>query len=332
MSQKLSNDQLREAYFKNHTTLKPFYVEQETPMKPQANLSSFKPPTISYDKINELDKIRFEELLKRFAHHEQKSSGTAKVTPPKSFYSSNQTTNVEQNNSPYQWLYDSKLNNYSMSKMESLKKIEPRVSRLEIDLRAQMKAQEDLIQEMKAQLELTKAQAAEAVKPNVSEYALTDDEDLDFLDSLVSGHSISESATMESLSDIFAKILENEKDSVSNYEPEVFEANIDELFIAGEDINDNVNLESLPVQTSNFDIPAAPEPIVPAFELPTLPVLEFDLPVLPMNNAESALPDFALPPLPPLENEAPLPDFELPTLPGALSSVEEKISTESVVL
>jgi len=336
--QKLKNDQLREAYFKNHTTLKSFDVRD--PNKLSTRIEHTK---VSYEKFNDHEINRFANLINTFINSDPKSPIINLEHSDQYVDSLSELPEVETRPTHY---YGSHNNLFNLPVDEETKSITNssdtiQVSRLEIDLRAQMQAQEKLIREMRAQLELAESLAAELKTPAPTEYVLTDEDDF-YLESTGDGHSAS---AQNSLADIFAEITSNEKDSVSNYEPSIFDANVEQLFAEGEDLDKDPSFTDPRVQTSVLDT-AIPElsplpdlnfeQITPIIELPPMPqsppmvetpsfdlsdveiklelqLPAFDLPMAP--TFEALLPSFELTPLPETTVEATIPDFELPPLP-----------------
>ena len=340
VSSKLTNDQLREAYFKNHTTLKSFNATVETQHAPRQTQTHFETTKMNYGKIDETDKNRFENLFSTFVNHDPNVSPIVMENQKREMEPEQKPTPVVNKTSPYQWLYDSKLNDYNAMPERVTKPVEtkPQVSRLEIDLRAQMQAQEELIREMKAQLEMTESLAA-SMNPSVAQqetYVLTDDdEDMNYLEGLLSGNGHLGVSAPSSLGDIFAEIIGNEKESVSNYEPSIFDANVAQLFAEGEDIDKNPSVEipSIPtptpvLETELTELTPFPEldfaSTMPELVLPELPDLNFDMPEIPesLTNFElpelpplSVVPSFDLPPFPDFKAELTEPEIIIPVLP-----------------
>lgn len=354
MSQKLTNDQLREAYFKNHTTLKSFGARQELPREPQKPQISTENKRISYEKFNDNEINRFGNLFNTFVDRDPKTPIITLDTTSQEFEFEPEPeqpvamTTTSQYNGLYQDLY--RLSSFEELQPVVSKEEPPQVSRLENDLRAQMQAQEELIREMREQLELTAFLTAEMTQPAPTEYVLTDEDDL-YLENLVNGNG-NQSVAPSSLADILAEITDNEKDSVSNYESSIFDANVEQLFAEGENIDKTPSFSVPPIPTPPpiLDTPVAelsfesePTPIIEPteapelnfaiedlaeidFELPPMPDLTvvpaapvLDLlniePEVPTVELEPLIPAFELPLVPTVELEPLLPDFDLPPLP-----------------
>jgi len=116
---------------------------------------------------------------------------------------------------------------------------------------------------------------------------------------------------VDSLDNLFAEITDNEKDSISNYESSVFNANIQSIFdddnhdmeeILLVDDHDSEFLDLPPAPDSlideqlvfDFDLPTPPSSIIPAEvlvdELPDeIAALDFVLPAVPLSNESEAM-------------------------------------------
>ena len=346
MSQKLTNDQLREAYFKNHTTLNPFDMRQDSTNDAKNLSTKIEPTKVSYVKFNDKEINRFANLFNTFINSDPKSSiinlehsdqyvdsapelSEAQTRPSHYHGSYNDLFNLstpEETRPPY---YHGSYNDlFNLSTPEEIRPVEnnsdiTEISRLENDLRAQMQAQEELIRGMKAQLELAESLAAELKTPAPTEYVLTDEDDF-YPESIRDGRSTS---TQNSLADIFAEITSNEKDSVSNYEPSIFDANVEQLFAEGENIDKEASFTEpqIPTLTPVSDV------VVPELNsFPDLgvnspaPVLDTAIPELtqvPDLTADTLAPvlDTAITELTPFPDlsftDTPAPNLELPELP-----------------
>ena len=354
MSQKLTNDQLREAYFKNHTTLKPFSVRQDSTYEHQKSQVKSENKKMSYEKFSDNEINRFGNLFNTFVNSDPKTPIISMDNTIQDFEFEPEPPVAETKPTHYHGSYHDLFN---LSEHEEPKPVvsgapSTQVSRLETDLRAKMQAQEELIREMKAQLELTELLATEINSQAPTEYVLTDEDDL-YLENLVNGNGYGVAAP-SSLADIFAEITNNEKDSVSNYESSIFDANVEQLFSEGEDIDKfpSITLPTIPAPTPVLDTPITeltpfpelsftntPAPIlelpelpnlnfdsplepIPNFDLPPIPdlntspmVSNIDLPILPEVNLEPQPPVFELPPMPELNLQPELPNIDLPILP-----------------
>ena len=316
MSQKLTNDQLRETYFKNHTSLKSFNRTENSHNSAQVE-SDQKPARVNYGKFSDEEKKRFDNLFNSFIESEPEIMSGA-PTEHDRFANPTQTTDFANERDRYrsQLSYDDIFNIPGYHDAAATNNVThevdlPPVSRLESDLRSQMKAQEELIQQMKAQLEINSWNEKK-------DFTINEE-----LNGLMNGQVAMSS---NSLGDIFAEIVENEQNSTSNYEESILDANIEQLFAYGDDIDkvtDSVPIFELPkVPSAKSVSPFEAAPSVPDFSLPTTPVVEvapvlpdFDLPTTPAVEAAPVLPDFDLPATPVFEVAPVLPDFDLPTTP-----------------
>ena len=181
------------------------------------------------------------------------------------------------------------------------------------------------------------------------------DDDLTYLNALVNNDASDiNSLDSNSLTDIFAEIVNNEEESISNYESSVFDANVQMLF--GEvpetgfppvpEMPSTRNLEPLlestestpavtEIPTLDFDFPHIPEPPIeeiptPSFEMPTIPPIGENLKDLSkstLDEIEIPIPSFEMP-IPPIDEnpkdlskstldeiEIPTPSFEMPIPP-----------------
>jgi len=124
------------------------------------------------------------------------------------------------------------------------------------------------------QLKSEKAQIE--VKPASVDNEAFEDHDLTYLETLMNhGVSKKEPPHSSSLSDLFAEIIDNEKQSISNYESSVFDANVQMLF------DEESSVPSQPAVAAVVETPKAIPPTPPPLTTPEVAV-ELPLPPPPI--------------------------------------------------
>lgn len=332
MSRKLDNDQLRQTYFKNHTSLRSF-AEQQTPSESKRPSSPQNRNDIGYARLDQKQISRFEDIFNTFVDPLPKKQQATpepvfeEPTPPES------ATSRSYREFANTRLYEDFIND-RIQKAE-IHKPAPQ-SQLEMNLISEMHAHQKMLTDMQTQVDF--AQSLSQLSPIQQKtpspvYNLQQiDEDLMYLDNLVSGNGYRTSTNpANSIDDLLAEIVGNEKSSVSNYEPSVFDANIEELFNAGADI------ERAPMPTPTPAPIPTPVPIMPQVAQATIPTTEPTIPsITPIPTTQSPIPEInptptistATLPITPPEPTATIvaptaettsnltpPSFELPPLP-----------------
>ena len=158
------------------------------------------------------------------------------------------------------------------------------------------------------------------------------DDDLLYLESLLTNGRAEQT---KDLGDLFAEIIDNEKEPISNYEPSVFNANIQMLF-------DEATSISKPDPADGLNAPDPTPLVAPAFSIPE-EVVEKAPPVAPPlpNLTQSAIdvsktPEISLPPVPTITlPEAPVPTDSPPAQnvsPPEPPVLPETSATDSALL
>ena len=245
MTQKLNNNQLRQLYFDNPTVSKPFR-KREDHVKVSDSKQSFFDTNVSYERFNAKEIKRFEDFFNTY------------VDPAPQNYIFKEPEIIPA--AP-----TSKAMHASLENKGSHSAVAPRESNLQFETEkkaATVLGLSQLEKDLIGQIELNEKKVLPIEKAMPTENVDVKDDDLLYLEALVSSRA--KAPEFNSLSDLFAEIVDNEKESISNYESSVFDANIQMLF--DED-------EALPPLLQ----PEAPEEL----EISTIPTFDLELPPLP---------------------------------------------------
>lgn len=261
MTQKINNNQLREIYFDHALETKTFR-KREDQNSANGSKQSFFDANINYERLNEKEIKRFENFFDTF------------VDPTPQNYIFKKPETISKVALPFEDEH-SQEEDWTLNSKEQLEVKEEKTITLGLS-----QLEKDLMEQEKLDNEGLLLTPVEDVK----------DDELLYLENLV--HSSAMSPKTNSLSELFDEIVDNEKESVSNYESSVFDANVQLLFGETDDTSEPPTLvpPSPPVPPKTFEIPSPPEAIVP----PTPPKLE-EVPQAPIVN-EMIEPQVELPP------------------------------------
>lgn len=241
MTQKLNNNQLRQLYFDNPTPSKSFR-KREDHMKASGSKQSFFDTSTSYERFNEKEIKRFENFFNTYVDPAPqdyifKESEVTLATPAKSTYVAG---------APHET------------------KLQPETGERKTTVLGLSQLEKDLIKQIK--LDDEHETSADRVVPIESvvptDHVDVKDDDLRYLEALVNSGIATPGSN--SLSDLFAEIVDNEKASISNYESSVFDANVQMLF-----------------EEDEFTPPPLQSEPSEAIEMPITPTFDLDLPPLP---------------------------------------------------
>ena len=265
MTQKLNNDQLRQLYFDNSTPSKTFRKHKQHFNTSQSEQSFFD-THIKYGRFSELEINRFENFFNTYVYptHQDYIFKSKKIIPTSS-------TNFENKDSYFSSEYHKPSFHLEHEEKEAdviemTAEIEiPQTSQLEKDLIKQVKADEKCQNDVQAEIvdEVNSIESIEFIKEsslqshedvvsNENIEVENDDADLIYLENLVTnGASGIATPSPNSLSEIFTEIVDNEKESISNYESSLFDANIQLLFDEAPEIemlNLNIEVPTIPLE------------------------------------------------------------------------------------
>ena len=353
MIQKLNNEQLQQLYFESSIPTKSFR-EHEDDIKPSRSKQSFFDTDINYKRFSEAEINRFENFFNTHVYptpqnYTFKDPEIAPTAPA--------------------LVEEKEVDVHGMAVEEEV----PQLSQLEKDLLQQNEINDDIQNEVQKETNHVPSdlETVEAVKeapvPFSENIDVEHDDDLIYLETLINNEG-AEIAALDSnsLSDILAEIVDNEKEPISNYESSVFDANIQMLFNESPEVSSNpVPVSEVEVPTSNFELPPIPIPGLPSDEMLTsdstaeteIPMPNFDLPPIPIPELpadelltsdstaeiEIPIPDFGLPPIPEapvdvepetllkseIEAPVPMPNFDLPLIPEVPVDVEPETLLKS---
>ena len=241
MTDKLDNDQLRHLYFDNNSQVRSFR-ERKNIYKHNSTRESFFDTDINYSRLNDIEINKYEALVNsnlykskaRFQNEDDlfdRLNSTDKETVMAKLYN---RAPLFKDLDAIAVIDESYYQNISLDTLDFDTDVdEPIISQLEKDLLAiEFQNYEDspLMIEEDDYVFGSKFEAiAKGSKAN--EVHTDEDDDLAYLDSLVNsgigGQSLLDS---HQICNLFAEIVGNEKEAISNYESEVFEANVKMLF------------------------------------------------------------------------------------------------------
>ena len=241
MTQKLNNDQLRQLYFDGSTSPKSFRKHKQRFGADRLEQSFFD-TNIKYEKFNANEIKRFEKVFERFV---DPTPHNCTFKEPKTIPSTH--TQVEK-----------KIPSFKDISLESGSQFEPKEEKadiFEINTKVENKTPnnilEDAIPKPKTleDVDFVKDSPIDHYKDIASHKDIDTekDNDLIYLENLVTNGVASPEPS--SLSDIFNEIVDNEKESISNYESSVFDANVQLLF------DDTIEVEAKPISSVKIENP-----------------------------------------------------------------------------
>ena len=231
MTQKLNNDQLRQLYFESSTPSKSFRKHKDH-IKTSGSKQFFD-TNINYERFSEKEINRFENF---FNTHVYPASQNYIFKEPKIISTSKATSSrLAIQAVPEPLMTPALLEDKTPSFTDPYH---------EPDLQFQSEKEEASVEVEMPQFEkgvYKQIKIDDEAENEVQE----DNDDLIYLETLMgSGVNGFLAPSPDSLSDIFAEIVDNEKESISNYESSVFDANIEMLF--GKDSEVVVELPPVP--------------------------------------------------------------------------------------
>ena len=289
--QKLNNEQLQRLYFESSIPTKSFHERKDNTKMDQSKQSFFDTST-NYGRFGDEEINRYENFFNTYVYpsaFKEPEVDDSDIKSDEFMPAAPVINEVEEDTA-------SKQENSQLSQLEK-----------------------DLLEQIKIDKALKNKTAPVAPTSNINGAS---DDDLDYLDALVNNKANDiTSPDSNSLGSIFDEIVDNEKESISNYESSVFDANVQMLFDDVPEVDfPPPPIPEMPIDNNLENSELAPEMAeIPDFnfEMPPIPAMSVD------NNLESPLEqtpmaeipefNFEVPPIPePPADEIPTPNFEMP--------------------